>query len=270
MLDKKSIISQSFVFKRMQDGKVRKRFLAHKHRLFIVGIIIGFIIVLLTYFNSSYAKVYRVSVNGNYLLTREEIVDLAGIDSESNFLFVRTSKIAKKLKSNPMIKEANVKLLNDRIVEVEIDEYKLIGYTARGDKAHFILDNGELIEANAQNLKYISSIPLIEGFNDEQLKMILDDFKNIDRDLINQISEIHRFPFSYDENMLEVIMKDGNYVFLSSSGLDLLNQYYDVASSLDNPKEDICLYFDEVTNTGFTSACPWNKEINQNISEEDE
>ena len=75
--------------------------------------------------------------------------------------------------------------------------------------------------------------------------------------MIKQISEIHKYPVSYDDKQMEVIMKDGNYCFMSYLALDLLENYYAVSSSIDKTKGYACIYFDDFTNSAYASICPW-------------
>ena len=70
-------------------------------------------------------------------------------------------------------------------------------------------------------------------------------------------SEVHSYPFSYDERMMEFIMRSGNYVYVSSYGLALLNNYHSIESSLSTEEDHVCIFLDEVTNSGYTSACPF-------------
>ena len=117
--------------------------------------------------------------------------------------------------------------------------------------------NDEKEEVNDENIYLIYNVPLIEGYTKEELKEIERGFENTSIEVIKQISEIHKYPVSYDDKQMEVIMKDGNYCFMSYLGLSLLENYYAVSSSIDKTKGHACIYFDEFTNSAYTSICPW-------------
>ena len=87
--------------------------------------------------------------------------------------------------------------------------------------------------------------------------------------LDDEISEIHRYPFSYDENMLEVIMRDGNYLYLSYYSLSMLNEYYTIASGITVTEDKACIFLDEMTNSGYTSECPYWTKIEEKTDEMD-
>lgn len=270
MLDKDEIIERNYYLNKRRDARLKTRFNAAKHRYFIVSIVIGIIIIVSAYLLSDYAKVFQVTVDGNIYYSNTEIRKLSGVDKHSIYLFTLPSLVEGRIKNDPLISDVSVKLQENRVIAIKVIEKKLIGYIYENNSAYFLLEDNTRIPMDESNMKWISLVPLIEGYTEEQLSQILNGFNNLDDNLLAQMSEIHRYPFSYDENMLEVIMRDGNYVFVSSSGLELLNRYYSVVSGLGGIDNNLCIYLDEVTNSGYSSTCPWNQkteEVNQNQEE---
>ena len=127
-------------------------------------------------------------------------------------------------------------------------------------KASFCLgncSNGVSMKIDDDSIYLIDNVPLIDGYSSDELKEISRGFRDTDPDVIKQISEIHKYPVSYDDKQMEVIMKDGNYCFMSFLALDLLENYYAVSSSIDKTKGYACIYFDDFTNSAYASICPW-------------
>ncbi len=269
MLENEKIIKHSYFYKKRGDSHLKKKFYGTKHRYFILGIIIGLAIVIATYFCLDISRVYKVSVDGNIYLSDEKIRELSGIDDNSIFIFTFPSRVENRIKENPLIKSVDVSLEDYRLVKVNVIEKKILGYLNENGEAYYLLEDNSRILIDDSNIHLLSNVPLIEGYTSEQLEEIIKGFNDLDQDLLNQISEIHRYPFSYDENMLEVIMKDGNYVFVSSYGLNLLNQYYTVVSGISNTP-GYCIYLDEVTNSGYSSACPWSSKSEVQTEKDDD
>ena len=103
------------------------------------------------------------------------------------------------------------------------------------------MENDDSIEIDISNVYLSAYVPLIEGYSMEELANVKYYLLKLDDKLINEISEIHRYPFSYDANMMEVIMRDGNYVFVSPIGAKMLENYYDIISSLGLSNDEICI-----------------------------
>ena len=52
-------------------------------------------------------------------------------------------------------------------------------------------------------------------------------------------------------------MRDGNYVYLSYYAMPLLNDYYLMVSGIDKNLGKPCIYVDEMSNSAYTSDCPF-------------
>ncbi len=265
---KKKILERNYYLNKRSDARKKNRFLTAKHRYFLTAVLIGLFLFGLAYFMSDLSDVYRISIKGNNYLKDSEILRLSGLSTHDKFLLASTSKAERSLRTSPFIEDVEVRKENDRIISITVNEKKIAGYSYDNGSAVLVMGDGSKIPMDLSNMYLIDRIPLISGFTAEQLEYILMGFKNIDNETINEISEIHRYPFSYDENMMEVVMRDGNYVFSSTFGLKMLKSYYSVISSLNLHGENVCIYMDEVTNSGYASACPWEDRKEEKKTEE--
>lgn len=256
--EKKRIISDNYVMNKRQDAKLRSSFLASKHRTFIVACLTGFLLLAALYFWSPFSKIFKVAVKGNYYLRSADIQLISELDDNSRYLLNFPWLIQRRLQADPYIESAKVSNLDGRVIAIEVQEKKQIGYL-KDERGVVILfaDGSQTIVTN-DKLYLLTNIPYVEGFtSEEQLNYYIKAMKDVDSELIDQFSEVHRYPFSYDENMLEIVMRDGNYVFVSWTGINLLEGYYLIVPSLE--EDNVCLYIDDVTNSGYSSACPWAK-----------
>lgn len=263
MLDKekKEILSQNYFLNKRKDARKKTQFEKSKSRLFILGIIVGAIILVALYFISDFSNVFHVVIRGNIYYTDEEVRQLSLVTDIDKYILVDTKKVEERLEEDKLIKEAKVNKLDNHVIEIFIEEYKIIGYANEDSTTNLVLINDDRIEVNKENMRLIEQVPLIAGYDKEGMSAIEKGFENLSVDLIGEISEIHHYSFSYDENMMELIMHDGNYCFVSSIGLHMLNQYYNVISNLEVGDDKQCLFIDEVTNTYQNRACPWEKDV---------
>ena len=252
-------LDETFLRKKRSDAKSASLFKGFKNLYFLIGIITGFIILCLMFFLSSYSNIYHISVKGNYYLTDSDVLRLSGLTENNKYFFTSTNMSEKRMLKSPYFDSVKVKKLDDQVVEIDVCEKKQIAYPTIGSYHEIIFVDGTNVEINDSNKYLMSKLPEMTGFTSEQLNTVLRGFKNIDQKTINEISEINRYSFSYDENMMEVIMKDGNICFVSWTGLSMLDKYYSIVSGLDTSMGNVCIYLDELTNSGYVSICPWQE-----------
>lgn len=212
-------------------------------------------IIGVIYINLSISNVSSLSVEGNIYTKQEEILELSGLSTSSKFVFVDSKTIENKVKTNELFESCSVKKNDDRSIVISVKEKKIIGYgTFEENNVLFLQDNSHII-LNKNNLYLIGRVPLIEGFTDEEIVLIEKNLANVDERVINEISEIHYYPdLKFQDH--EVIMRDGNYIFTSVYGLDILNKYHNMASVFTGD-ENRCYYIEDISGNAYTSACPW-------------
>ena len=242
--------------------------MAIKNRLFILGIVFGILITAVLYLMLPSSEVFKVVVKGNEYLKDDYYINLSKIKDGDKFLLVNLNKVKNQISSSSIVDSVTVKRNNYNLIEINVKEKEIIGYTYEVEPK-ILLSDGSTINLENDYLNVIASVPLIEGYDEEGLKLIAIGFKKLDQKMIDEISEIHRYPFSYDENMLEVIMRDGNYLYLSYYSLSMLNEYYTIASGITVTEDKACIFLDEMTNSGYTSECPYWTKIEEKTDEMD-
>ena len=265
--NKTDILSKNYLFNKRKHARQKNRDLAIKHRIFLVACLCGLILMIGVYFYLPVSNVYSVKVTGNQYFDDEYYIELSKITDGDKYWLVNLNQAKKRLEESKIVASAKVIRNNHHMIDLEIKENIAIGYVY-GEKPELVLSDGTLIEFKDEYLNLISEIPYIDGFTAEELAVIAKDFNKLDVNMVNEISEIHRYPFSYDDQMMEIVMRDGNYVYVSHFGLYLLNEYYTVKSGIKDKNQDVCIFFDEVTNSGYTSECPfWKTETDETTEE---
>ncbi|MDY3092095.1 MAG: FtsQ-type POTRA domain-containing protein [Erysipelotrichaceae bacterium] len=265
---KENILEDNYYLKKRKKARLKTRFLAIKNRLFILGIVFGILITAVLYLMLPSSEVFKVVVKGNEYLKDDYYIKLSKIKDGDKFLLVNLNKVKNQISSSSIVDSVTVKRNNYNLIEINVKEKEIIGYTYEVEPK-ILLSDGSTINLENDYLNVIASVPLIEGYDEEGLKLIAIGFKKLDQKMIGEISEIHRYPFSYDENMLEVIMRDGNYLYLSYYSLSMLNEYYTIASGITVTEDKACIFLDEMTNSGYTSECPYWTKIEEKTDEMD-
>jgi len=265
--DKKEILSKNIFLNNRKKARFLDRYEKSKRFIFFIGIILGFGLIVFTYLISDASKIYSISVEGNYYLSDEDIIEYSKLNSDNIYLFINNSRIEKQiLNSNNLLSNCKLEKLDNNLIKINISEKKIVGYGYDENEDCLFLENGETIKLDSSNINLIAFVPMIEGFSKEDLILVNNNLAKLDSELINEISEIHYYPDLKYQNV-EVIMRDGNYVFTNVYGLKILNNYYDIESSIDM-NENRCFYFEDISGNAYTMACPWVKETDTSIIDE--
>lgn len=246
----------NYLINKRSNARKLNRFTAHKHRTFLLAVFLGALSIVSMYFISPLSNVYRVTVSGNYYFNDQFYKELSGISDDSKYLLTFSLAVEKRLESDPLIEDATVTHEDHSLIHIEIKEKEVVAYTYDSEP-FLILKDGSKVAFDERYLAILSYIPYLEGYSDDDIKVITKGFEKLNQNMVNEISEIHRYPFSYDDKMMEVIMRDGNYVYLSYYALPLLNNYHAIVSELKKPDKTNCIFVDEMSNSAYTSDCPF-------------
>lgn len=254
----KDLDNPNAVIEKRRIVREHYRFLTIKKRLFIIGIIISLLIIVAQYFLSDISNVTKVYINGNYYLPSNYIQSISEVDTSSKYLFVVDYFTQNNIEKDPFIKSAKVSHIKHGMIQIDVEEEKMVAYRM-DDGFEILLGNGSYTKATDDLVQIISSLPLVVGFLDENaIKTLADYLGDVDHNVIENISEIHRYEMSYDENMVRILMRDGNNIFTSFYSLDTLNNYYRLLPNIED--KPACIFVDEISKQVYTSNCPWQSD----------
>lgn len=212
----------------MKENKKEEVVVKRKFKFvkFLVVILTLYIILFLGY-KLFTAKIKNIFILNNNYLTDQEVIEESGLRNYPSFLLTTKYKIKKNLLKNSLIKEAKIKKKLWGIIYIEISEYEpLFIYQ---DKV--ILDNGTKIDNN----DYILPI-LINDVNEETLTKFINKYKDIDKEIKMQISEIEYLPNDIDKERFLFTMNDGNYVYITIYKTLAINEYNKILPNLEGKK----------------------------------
>ena len=264
MLEKKELLKKNVLFALRKQRKDQTRFDQAKKRCFFFSMILALAIIGAVYFLSSVSDIYRIVVSGNRYLKDEDIITMSGLSTKNKFLLVWPRFYEKKIAADPLIVSADVMKKDGRLIDIAVKEKKMIAYQETLEGYVIFLEDGE--ELNIAPHPYlIDHVPYIEGFAADDLDLIIRNLRDCGQGTIDEISEIRPFPELKYQNV-ELVMRDGNYVFTSIYGLPILNHYHDIKSSYVSDQR-ICYYFEDISGNAYSSACPWEtvEEVTESV-----
>ena len=225
----------------------------NKLKVFSLGIVSSLIFIVCIYFLLPISNIKGFSINGNYFIDEDYIVEKAGISEDSKYLLIFNSLIENKLKEIELIDDVIIEITKDKIVNITISEKLVVGYRFDEKFPQIVVADGTLIEIQDYYTNIISKIPLIVDFQDDIVRFA-QSFVDVEQNMIEGISEIQRHEYSFDANGIQCFMKDGNRLFMSYYSAELLNKYNGISSATET--ENACIYIDEYSENAYTSLCP--------------
>ena len=110
LIEKRKIFRENEAFAKKQSG------------IFSWAIVFSVFIIVAVYFLLPFSKVKALSVTGTNYLTNEIVEEISGIDYNTRYFLVFPSRIAKKIKENPLVEDCKVRLLQNNVVQLQITE----------------------------------------------------------------------------------------------------------------------------------------------------
>ena len=209
--------------------KKKRKKVRIKFKNILLFLVILAVLVLIVYFLLN-SKINNIYVSGNNSLSEQEIIDLSGISEYSKFYQISSSKISKRLRSNPLIEKVHIKK-HLHSIEIIIEENDILLYTEYDSS--ILLSTGEKVYVEKKPL----GIPLLANQVDEEyLEKFIAKMKTIDKNILVKISEISYDPTNLDNERFLLYMNDQNYVYLTLSKFNYINKYDELLPKLEGKK----------------------------------
>ena len=149
------------------------------------------------FIDTDYFKVQEILVEGQSNLLKQDIVAQLEQMKGKNIVYLNTSEIENRIKTDIRVKKVSVKKLFPSKIRVLLEEREPYVYVKKGDET-LLADKdlniyGDILEEPAKN------IPIIDYTNDESLKemkTILSKIQN--KDFYAMISEIRQSEKNYE------------------------------------------------------------------------
>ncbi len=231
--------------------KKKKRKLSRLGKLtFLLAFLVVFTICCLVLTS----KIKSVKVIGNELVSDKYILNALSIkEDEPLYSCYNFIKIA-KVKKDDLIEDIDVKVKKDRTVVITIKENRIIGQREKNGNIQLILSTGKVIDYKEESLNNLVLLPSFIDIDDEKTIKIAEKLALIDNDNLFRISEVHDLSFTYDYDMVKLVMDEGNYIYSSLEGLTYVKNYLQIITN-DQNESNKCILIMEQYNKALKTDC---------------
>lgn len=213
---KKSTKKKKNTSKRVPKETVKVRKLRYG-RIFLCLVILLLVVYLLSSLIDLSIK--NIYIHDNHILSDYEIIELANLENYPSMFYEWSISIEKKLEKNIYIQSASVKKSFRRIDIYIKDNYPIL----------YNSNTGKTIFQYKQELDKVFATPILVNYvPDTIMDEFIDKFLNLDREVINRISEVKYDPNSVDSERFLLTMNDGNFVYLTLAYFDKMNSYVSI------------------------------------------
>lgn len=242
---------------RLQQIRLQRQRKMRKRRRIRRFLLLAVLVLIVLYFASDLSKVHSLSVQGNYYYSDAEIYARAGVSYETRYLLKPAFLMERSLKNDELIDSASVQKDLSGVVHIDVKEKLIVGYLLKDDRCYLLTSEGKQVEVSEDKRASVLRFPLLSGFSDEQLHALAAAFdavkEQVDEDVLSRISEILPYETSFNENMMRVVMRDGNTLYGSYEAAGVLQIYESVLAKLQG--NNVCLYMDEENGAMSKIAC---------------
>ena len=202
----------------------------HVYRALPVLILSSVLLILAVYFISPYSKLKNIEVTGNKQLSKTEVLEASSIQKEDYTLttYLSQKAHAKNIKqSNLWVEKAEITYRFPITFKIKVAEYKVVAYDYSGEQYFPVLSSGEEI-ANPVTKSQLPKSYIRLDFSDKaMLKKFVRQLAGISDTIKSEIQTVQHTPSKATEDLLTLMMTDGNKIIVPLSEVAKKLPYYE-------------------------------------------
>lgn len=202
----------------------------HVYRALPVLILSSVLLILAVYFISPYSKLKNIEVTGNKQLSKTEVLEASSIQKEDYTLttYLSQKAHAKNIKqSNLWVEKAEITYRFPITFKIKVAEYKVVAYDYSGEQYFPVLSSGEEI-ANPVTKSQLPKSYIRLDFSDKaMLKKFVRQLAGISDTIKSEIQTVQHTPSKVTEDLLTLMMTDGNKIIVPLSEVAKKLPYYE-------------------------------------------
>ncbi|MDM5328032.1 cell division protein FtsQ/DivIB [Neobacillus sp. CF12] len=235
-MDKGKIVALEDRIPKLKEQRRRKA----NRRLIVLLCLFFTMIAVVAYVQSPLSHVKKITVIGNELLSKNEIIKYTEITKKTNIWSVKKNDIAQDLQKMNVIKNAKVKIKWPNTVNIEIQERNKIAYIESDNAYYPVMENGKVLK-DRKVAEIPVNAPILFKFKEGAfLKEMVSELEELPDEVQNSISEIHYTPKKTDQYHISLFMNDGFEVSATlRSFSEKMIHYPSIISQLDPNKKGI-------------------------------
>ena len=165
-------------------------------------------------------RITSIALAGERRLSREDILDTAGVTGRSSLLFLDAGEMRARLKANPWIAEANVLKLYPSRLHIAITERDAFALWQRDGKVEVIAEDGTVVESYGGASQHFAKLPLVVGVGAETRAK---DF----------LALLDRYPAIRDQLQAAVLVAERRWNLMLKNGIDVRLPEVGIEPALD-------------------------------------
>lgn len=147
-----------------RDLMRKKRKNRAKRRAIVLLFLIICVGIIFAVFKAPFFNVKTVFCVGQQNMAETEIVKLADVHTGTNIFSVNLRAVKKRLASNPMIAETNVRRIFPNKIKIWVKEAKMVAYVEKDGKYLMLDQNGQIIKVlTGENAKIAPKVANLVG-----------------------------------------------------------------------------------------------------------
>lgn len=199
-----------------------------KRRIKLIPVLLLLLVIGMLVSFAFSRKITNIYVSNNKYYSDQEIIELAKISNYPSILNNQPWIIKRRLEKDKLILSAKVSLRYFSKIYIKIEENRPLFYNSSSLKT--ILLDGSEVDENYESATLINYVP------DTIYPNFVKSLKKIDEEVLNRVSEIKYDPNDVDSERFLFMMDDGNYVYITLSKIENINNYIDIIKNFDSKK----------------------------------
>ncbi|KKK33706.1 hypothetical protein WN59_08795 [Salinicoccus sediminis] len=192
---------------------------------------------LVWYVFSGASSVREVSISGNSLINDEEIAERLQFSEGDKMFSINTDRAEENIALLPAIEEVHVERSWWNGVDVNISEYRPLGYVTNGGNYYPVLENARVLRGYPAPP---NEAPILHYFEGEEFDALVESLSKIEPSILDGISEIYYRPSEQSSTRIHMFMNDGQEIVADYRTIDSkMNYYIGMREEIGDSKEGV-------------------------------
>ncbi|MEM1503234.1 FtsQ-type POTRA domain-containing protein [Domibacillus sp. 8LH] len=229
-MTKEKIISIEDRIPKLKQIRKKK---ANRRLLFLLSLFFA-LILLVVYLQSPLSKVADIHVQGNSLVTKQEVIEKSGLVKGSSIWAAGKGRAEEALLKDDRIKKAEVTIGFPNDLMISVEEHNEIAYAAQKGGLYPVLQNGKILSQPLSGAPL--QLPILYDFKEgKALDLFTKAAQTLPDEVYNTISEVYYDPKKNNSLHIKAFMTDGFEVSATLSTFAEKMVYYPSISTQLNP-----------------------------------
>ncbi len=194
-------------------------------------LVIAILFLISVYFIPIF-EVEKIQTNETSFITRENLIKNLGVKEGERYSLSKMNKLKNNLDTESVSASKSHYEIKDKTLVVEVNEIKPL---AQDKKGQLYYEQEKKVKTTTE-MAY--DVPLLSAFSEEDTKVIIDELKQLDYNIIKEMAIITSANDKKRPELVYIQMKDGNYIEIGINQIFDKMQYYMQMKKIIREKND--------------------------------